>query len=127
MKLSVSRAKRGIVGYTIFINKAEAEASGFIDANGNPVEVEKEVDAKNGKITIKRMANGVAREAIKSAFVYQNIDKLKAGEQAITARKAHYTLKGNTLYRQDHQSYLRGEAALPYAELVGGVFYELRI
>lgn len=127
MKLSVSRAKRGIVGYTIFINKQEAEASGFLDTDGNPVEVEKEVDIKSGKITIKRMTDGVAREAIKSTFVYQNIDKLKSGKQAITARKAHYTLRGNTLYRQDHQSYLRGEVALPYAELVGGVFYELGI
>ena len=127
MRLSISRAKRGIVGYTIFINKAEAEASGFINADGNPVEVEKEVDAKNGKITIKRMANGVAREAIKSSFVYQNIDKLRSGEQVKTARNAHYYLKGNILYRQDHQPYLRGEEPAPYAELVGGVFYELGV
>ena len=127
MKLSVSRAKRGIVGYTIFINREEAKASGFLDDDGNPVEVEKEVDIKHGKITIKRMTSGVAKEAVKSAFVYQNIDKLRSGEQAVTSRKAHYLLKGDVLYRQDHQSYLRGEAALPYAELVGGVFYKLGI
>lgn len=34
-------------------------------------------------------------------------------------------LKGNTLYKQKHQAYLRGEEPSPYAEFAGGVFYGL--
>jgi hypothetical protein len=123
MKLSVSRNKNGIVGYTIFINKAEAEASGFIDPDGTPIELEKEIDLKGKRIIVKKSANGIARKAIKSGFIYEHFGELKSGEQVATSRNEHYTLRGSTLYKQNHQEYLRGEPPVAYAELVGGVFY----
>lgn len=55
MKLTVTRNRNGITGYTIFINKSEAESSGFVDVDGNSIELIKEVDPKNGVITIKKI------------------------------------------------------------------------
>ena len=123
MKLTINKGKNGIIGYSIFINKSEAEASGFIDANGNSVELIKEVDSKNGAITVKKNTEGVARVAVSSKFLRANLERLKTGENIKTARNDHYVLKGDVLYKQKHQSYLRGEEPSPYAEFVGAVFY----
>ena len=123
MKLATNRKRNEIVGYTIFINKSEAEASGFLDADGNSIELIKEVDPKNGVITVKKNIGGITRIAISSRFLRANMDRLKAGGNIKTARNDHYILKGDILYKQKHQSYLRGEEPSPYAEFVGDVFY----
>ena len=125
MKLTVTRNKNGITGYTIFINKSEAESSGFVDADGNSMELIKEVDPKGEVITIKKNIGYTSRIAIKSKFLRANLDALKAGKNIKTARNDHYILRGNTLFKQKHQAYLRGEEPSPYAEFAGGVFYGL--
>lgn len=125
MKLTVTRNKNGITGYTIFINKSEAESSGFVDADGNSMELIKEVDPQNGIITVKKNIGYTSRIAIKSKFLRLNLERLKAGNNIKTARNDHYILKGGILYKQNHQAYLRGEEPSPYAEFAGGVFYGL--
>lgn len=125
MKLTATRNKNGITGYTIFINKSEAEASGFVDDDGNSIELIKEIDPGKGVISIKKNVGYTARVAIKSKFLRANMDRLRTGENIKTARNDHYILKGNTLYKQKHQAYLRGDALIPYAEFSGGVFYGL--
>lgn len=124
MKLFAVRVKGNVVRYMLNINKSEAESAGFVDADGNSVEVEKVVDAENGLITIKK-ADGEVRKAITSKFVYDNLEVLLSGGRARTARNVHYTMKDNVLYRQGHQPYLRGEEPLPYAVYDNGVFYEI--
>ena len=58
MKLSLKRNGKGYVtSYTINIGTAEARNAGFISDNGQPLEVEKIIDADNKQIIIKLMDN----------------------------------------------------------------------
>ena len=54
------------------------------------------------------------------------LSKKQEGKCDYYARNDHYTMIGNILYRQKHQSYLRGEQTTPYAELVNGVFFRIK-
>lgn len=126
MKLRVSRIKGQISGYTVSINKPEAEAAGLIDSDGNPIEAEKIVDVKNRRIIIQKSTDSTTTgKAISSRFIYRHLDELRAGKRKKTAKNDHYIMKGNILYKQSHQEYLRGEEPLPYAEMIGEVFYEI--
>jgi len=125
MKLVPARSGGRVVGYRLYINKTEAEVSGLVDSNGEPVEIEKVVDSKNKTIMIRKVAEGTSGDAISSTFIYENFDDLLSGKRMRTTRNYHYIMKGDILYKQNHQSYMRNEEPAPYAELVGGVFYRV--
>lgn len=123
MKPNIAWRNGEIGGYRIAINKAEAEALGIIDADGNPLEIVKEIDKANKRMIIRRNYDDHARVAVPSGFLYKAMDDLLAGKHIKTERNVHYTFSNGVLYKQQHQSYLRGEQPVPYAELLGGVFY----
>ena len=123
MKANISRINGEISGYRISINKAEAESLGIVDADGNPLEIIKEIDKENKRLIIRRSDEANPRVAVPSGFLYKAMDDLMAGKRIKTARNVHYTLSKNILYKQQHQSYLRGESPTEYAQLIGGVFY----
>jgi hypothetical protein len=125
LKLVPARSGGKVVGYRLYINKTEAEASGLIDSNGEPVEIEKIVDPIKRTITLKRIVEGTAGDAVRSTFIYENLEDLLSGKRMRTTKNYHYIMKEDVLYKQDHQSYMRGEEPSPYAEFVGGVFYAL--
>jgi hypothetical protein len=126
MKLTPVRRKGIIAGYTAFINTTEAATSGLIDENGEAVEFIKEVDGENFSILLKGVKDGRAKDVISSISMYKMLPDLQDGKEIKTARNDHYTMVGNILYRQKHQSYLRGEQKTPYAELINGIFFRVR-
>ena len=127
MKLTAVRRKGIIAGYTVFINTTEAAASGLIGENGESIDFIKEVDRKNCSIALKGVKDNRANDVISSVSMYKMLPDLQTGKEIKTARNDHYTMVGNTLYRQKHQSYLRGEQKMPYAELINGVFFRINI
>ena len=126
MKLTPVRRKGIIAGYTAFINTTEAAASGLIGENGEAVDFIKEVDGKNNTILLKGVNDNRANDVISSISMYKMLPDLQSGKEVRTARNDHYTMVGNILYRQKHQSYLRGEQTTPYAELINGVFFRIK-
>jgi len=54
MKASPKKGGHGhITSYTLSIGSAEAREAGFVDANGNPLELEKTIDPVAKTITFK--------------------------------------------------------------------------
>lgn len=124
MKLTVVRVKGNIERYMLAINKSEATAAGLVDDDGVPIEVDKIVDAKGNKLIVQK-SDGSTGRAVSSRFIYKHLDELRSGKSMRTSRNDHYTMRGNILYKQKHQEYLRGEDPLPYAEMIGEVFYDI--
>ena len=58
MKLSPKKNGKGFTSsYSINIGSLEAKSAGFIDNNGQPLEVEKIIDPENKQIVIKLKAD----------------------------------------------------------------------
>lgn len=125
MKLSIIRRNGVIAGYSISFNKSEVEAAGLVDANGESLEVDKFIDPKKGTITVAKAKDGIARKAVSNVLVSENIGLLQDGGRVRSARGVHYTMKGNIVYRQAHQDYLRGGEPEAYVELQHGILYEI--
>ena len=54
MKLRVNKAGNGYVsGYTLSVSTSEARLLGFVDENGERVELEKVLDEKNHQLIIR--------------------------------------------------------------------------